>query len=545
MFSQVANVANWIDDPTRLTLSDGRKLNVVFCHDVSPEDKSKMYKLVHDQFNCRECGRRAENYCKHSTKDGLSVFLPPHNVEKFSLSHFKDCVTDTDLKLYNDISSLACNLVKNPIVGLKIVNKSLYDYPRESGGFHHWTVHVPQSYMSSNFSNKEILKIESVFHRYLSELMPSLVTKITGESKENLNSSKESLLLMKECLNAATYGNKFIPALDWCLNIVNDLLSSEKSLHKMTDHEKWTFYATHLLLSPILEELHGAVCPFYHTVNNNILDLLGKANSKEEMIKLVESRLSPENYQRRDVNANINENEVKIAMTHLGDFTNTVMTFSEVCNLPHAVTVNKATSSLSGFNKMLDSLTECKNDAPFNFAKRCETSIEDKIKSIKTVDDLLEFVSQNPHVKVEIESESNNFVYISKTTLDSEKISVPHFWAYCDNKIHTPKWGNVTCILPMYKYITKYKNVAFICDNSKISPSGLGNCCFPEFLNSKYTRICGKAFERLNTTVPIATPDGTLAIGIGKSGKNQQGDVHIKLRINNTEIIINKLFKNP
>lgn len=545
MFSRVVNVANWIYDPTRLTLLDGRKLNVVFCHDVSQEDKRKMYKLVHDQFNCRECGRRAENYCKHSTKYGLPVFLHPSCVEELSYPHCIEFVSKEDYDLYSDMSSLSCNLVKSPIVGLKIVDKSLYDYPQESGGFHHWIVRVPKHYESSNFSNKEILKIESAFHRYLPELMPSLVAKITGESRENLDSSKQSLLLMKECLDVATYGNKFIPALDWCLNIVNDLLSSEKSLHKMTDYEKWTFYATHLLVSPISEELHGAVCPFYHTVNNNILDLLGKANSKEEMIKLVENRLSPENYQRRDVNANINENEIKIAMTHLGDFTNTVMTFSEVCNLPHAVTVNKATSSLYGFNKMLNSLTESKNDAPFNFAKRCETSIEDKIKSIKTVDDLLEFVSQNPYVKVEIESESNNSVYISKTTLDSEKISVPHFWSYCNNKIHTPTWGNVTCILPMYKYITKYKNVAFICDNSEISPSGLGNCCFPEFLNSKYTRICGKAFERLNTTVPIFTPDEKLAIGIGKSGKNQQGDVHIKLRINNTQIIINKLFKNP
>lgn len=65
---------------------------------------------------------------------------------------------------------------------------------------------------------------------------------------------------------------------------------------------------------------------------------------------------------------------------------------------------------------------------------------------------------------------------------------------------------------------------------------------FPSFLNPKYTRIYGKAFEHINTMVGITVPDGVCAFGIGTLVKNGNDLINpFNLLIDNIKITIEKL----
>ena len=171
-----------------------------------------------------------------------------------------------------------------------------------------------------------------------------------------------------------------------------------------------------------------------------------------------------------------------------------------------------------------------------SFASRC-SNID--INSIKNMEDLYKYLENNPYSDVLINTNLMHPLYIAKTTLDLDKLKVPHMWAFTRAIRIKSGWVKLKYIAPLYKYIDSHKNIAFILDYSNVMDiSSITNCCFPDFLAPAYARTCDKAFERINTLKKIAIPSGDLAIGIGTSFSNSKLVQQVKMKINGIEITI-------
>jgi hypothetical protein len=171
-----------------------------------------------------------------------------------------------------------------------------------------------------------------------------------------------------------------------------------------------------------------------------------------------------------------------------------------------------------------------------SFASRC-SNID--INSIKNMEDLYTYLEKNPYSDVFINSSGMHPLFIAKTTLDLNKLKVPHMWAFTRAIGIKSGWIKIKYIAPLYKYIDSHKNIAFIVEqNSVLDISKITNCCFPEFLSSAYSRTCDKAFEKINTLNKITIPSGDLAIGVGTSFSNSKLVQRVNLKINGIEITI-------
>jgi hypothetical protein len=211
------------------------------------------------------------------------------------------------------------------------------------------------------------------------------------------------------------------------------------------------------------------------------------------------------------------------------------MTHEEVSKLPHAIILNpyikEKCGSMEAFEDMKSGLK-----SKGSFASKCSNI---SIKNIKTFDELYRYLEKNPNTELFINSNLANPLYIAKTTLDKEKIKVPHMWAFTKSIKISSGWVKVKYIIPMYKYIESHKNIGFILDSKNVlTKSEIQNCCFPEFLTPAYARTCDKAFERVNTLKKITIPSGDVAIGIGISISNSELVRSINFKINGIELTI-------
>lgn len=524
--------------PLVLKLPGGEQVAAVFTHETQNDELDTLRVFSTVQFNCRECGIRARHFGNLSDTEG-PLFFNAKTVKK---------ITDHDLELYKKMGDVTKKITSGPITDIVLVKGRYVSGVQPIKGesattgeiFRHWAFTIADTDMTTNgISDAKLELIESALHRYIPENLPSMIKKLVGSDTQGAINSLE---MMEQCCHQATYGNKWLPALRWVLDIVKGLKSQY-----MSQRETWAFFAQHLLKAPISKDLYGAVCPFYHTVNSNIIDLLRSAKTKEGMTKLIKERLSPLTYQRRDPNANLAEGEINIAIKHLGEFSNSVMTMEEVSKQPHAVVLGATpSSSMKGFQTLLSKAAKKPDiDSPSGFAARAGS--HGVAAKIKTMDQLLTFLENNPGTKLEMRTDDWRLCYVAKTTLKEEARCHPHFWGFSQHRgalqLGLSIWAEVTGILPMYKYIEGYGNIVFFFRGSRVPHGVIGNCNFPELLSSEYKRTCGKAFERLNTLSKIEIPEGPIAVGLGMSSVNEMKTFNKKvwLRIEGIEIAIDRI----
>lgn len=538
--------------PITLTDSKDKQVAVLFVHQTSAEFIEKVAKLAFEIDNCRECKHRSIKLCKLANEEG-SVFLKCLDV----------FVTEADKsRKYKEIYALAQEVENQPIIDIIVLRgNSVLDLTLDAGkspagqSYHHWTLAIPENLQTDATIDKKRLGLyQKAFHRYIPEMLPAMIQKLCGHgSAKELDDVQASLLLMQKCLHKASYGNKWLPSLNWLLEIVIELKSKATCFKSMKAKERWLFCAKHLLKSPIDSDNDDAVCPFFHTSNGNIIDLLQTALSESAMISMIADRLSPLNYMRRDPDADISDNVIKIAMERLGDFSNKIMTVDEAAKLPHALklSVEKSessgnSSSLASFEKLMDiNKKSVDHKAAGKFAERSGYSEKkNSILSIESVDALLNYLSENTSAHLEVETIGNCIVYVASTTLKQEALCVPHPWVFVNKHVdlgfHT-SWVTVSLIVPMYKYIERYQNFLLVLKNAK-PKEDLPNCNFPEMLSSDYKRTCGKAFERLNTVENLTAPENP-AIGVGSSGHNDKGDLqkHVNIKLDGNLVVIKRL----
>lgn len=462
--------------------------------------------LINDLFNddlhnCRFCRDRIKKFCRISDKDGpllLQFFDKPSQIlaiKRWCSGNFIPKILDQEL---------------------------LFGYEKELGSYPH--IFFPTKYTEKT---KNVSLIQYAVNRYIKDgLLEALVRNLILCNDNNPLEVINSLECFIKCCSKATYGETFINTAKWLISIMEGYSKSNNI----------DLFMKALIDAGIEKDLHGAVITKYHQANDNILSLLRDARTEEAMIKLVENRLNPHNYRRRDSDAILTEGNIDNAMKHLGDFENTIMTHEETAKLPHCITIKgkqENKGSMSAFEQMKSSMKP-----KGSFASRC-SNID--INSISTMESFYEYLEKNPHSDIYIQSYNLEGIYIAKTSIDLDKIITPHMWAFTDAIKRKSGWLKIKYIVPMYKYIESHKNIAFILDSNEIlDTSNIKNCCFPAFLKPAYARTCDKAFERINSLKKIQIPSGDISVGLGTSISGSKLVRNVKIKINGIEIEISK-----
>jgi hypothetical protein len=225
-------------------------------------------------------------------------------------------------------------------------------------------------------------------------------------------------------------------------------------------------------------------------------------------------------------------------MSALGDFSNKIMTHEEAALLPHAIVLQPSSSSMEAFQAMLSSPhVTVRKKTPATFAERCAP--------MDTVVELLRKLREKPGKKLEIQCGGLSNVYVASTTLDPNKLCVPHLWCFMGSRSSAVEWVQVALVHPLFEYIPQYKSVLFTLEKSPgTTAQRYPNCCFPEFLDVSLRRACRSAMEDLNRRVKLTVEPGIKAsVGVGTSAKTETGELikPIRVRWEGREYLISKL----
>lgn len=513
-------------DPFTLIDTDGSQWRYVLEH--RPLGSSDIARnLMFELYRCRTCANRVGKLCRVSGVSG-SVLNCFNKIPSAYVHH----------EAYHKMAALAAKATDAPISDLILLDKdTLFGDKVSVGGFEH--IVCPVEHPSANTQRIQLIK--DAFQRYvISGLFHQFLTRLIAQGED-------SLALLMTCLDKAAYGHKFIPAAKWCKSVLDDLATHAKQWDYFSPKEKISFALHHIIRAGLSKDFIGTVALLFQTANGNIVELLEDAKSEAAMTKLCQDRLNPLNYLRPTAEPTVDM--VKKAAELLRDFTNKILTYERakelirevVCHGRNVTAQSDATSSMTGFSALIANAKAAKAakaaGAP-SFASRCgKSSLDVKIKEIKTLKQFVQFTRDHPELSVEISLDSGSIAYAAETTLSREMIAHRHIWAFMTESSKaefglTGSWAPVAMTLPMYEYIDGHKNCLFVIEGIKPG-SNLGNCCFPELLTSQYQRVCRTAFEGLNRTTKVGVPSGQLMMGIGTSVTDAYGKLShtVNLRV--------------
>jgi hypothetical protein len=410
----------------------GKEIRVLFQHDCDGLAQ-EFVEVAYSQFHCNSCKERSYRLCQLS--NGVKPVLMPMDI----ISKFPQ---NEDIALYKKMAVIASKIVQTRIKRVLVLSgDTIYNYGmnKDTSKYKHWTFKT-----FADTSVKDYALIQAAFDRYINKF-PKIASCGTIEKLEKL----------KQYATEAKYGIILSNPISWLISLINSLhaLPTSSSSTENSDWQRLVVYMQHLLTAPLLPDPMGAVCPFFQTAKNNIIELLGL--EREAAIKLMETRFSPTEYQRRT--ANPNDNEISMGFELLGSFKNEIMTFDEARQCSGFVEI-RANGSL--------------------------TTIPDDTKM--TITQLTSLVGSAGNFVVELMCTDNEPCYIAKTTL-GKNVKYPYLWSFIHENDKNG-WKKMRAIVK----INNTRNVLFITDTKYTS---FGDCCFPEFLSSNLTRVCGKYFE--------------------------------------------------
>ena len=521
--------------------TDGEIWSWLFEHEATHGNRHKAYQMMKASGNCHICSERFRTMSHISDMNGY-ICRPFMNISSEYIHQSE----------FHKMSRFAFDTCEYPISNLILVrDSSVLGYVEKVGGWSHILRTIDPSHLTTCTDEERITLVKNCISRYVtSGLFQRFMSRLVAQDKDSLG-------LMKTCLDKAAYGDKFIPAVDWCGSVLDDIATHSKSWIHFSPKEKIGFAIKHIIRAGLSKDISGSVAMLFQTANNNIIGLLEDAKSENAMTKLCEDRLNPSNYQRRTADAT--EGQIENAIKYLGNFKNIILNKERAMEMipemvchgcienasPDSVSTDTS-SSMSGFAAQL-SKVRVSTHASSSFATRCgKSSIDVEIKGINTVKKFVDFTRLNPGLKVEISLDSAQIAYVAETTLGKDKIDHRHIWAFIGSSKAAyglnSSWAEVTNTIPMYEYIVGYKNVLFVVSGID-STADFRNCCFPEFITSEYRRVCGTAFEGLNRTTKITVPSGQLMVGIGTSAKDAYGTLYqpVYLRINGISVVLGTL----
>jgi hypothetical protein len=521
--------------PPVLFTVDGKKVVMAFEHkNNSTSCLRKATKLARSIDHCNICEERVRKFFPLSIPDkdgcGIPLFLNPDTTpepyKKLARRNEKYCA-------------------ETAITGLCILTSDfLLDYPEEEGMdprmegrlFHHFHVRLPEK----TDEGVEVDLLHKAFHRYCPELLPGMLDTLLPLSKWTLNNGlaemikdiKTSLECIRDAIPEITYGENIRPSVSWLWRVVERFEWMRKMPDQLTPHQRWLFCAEILLWTPISPDgldHQNAVSCVIQQAHNNVIPVMSSANNRSALIKIMNHRLSPLNYQRRTAAPTVGQ--VQNALQGLGDFTNRIMTLTEAAKIPGAVVVGfhqQPVSSMEAFSSMIkEARATAATDpvqpkkSPWGLAAKCGPQIHG-------LRDLVKYARAHPESKMHLDASGTmESVYVAHTTLSAEKRCVPYLWAFHgDSKENSEskkkvfpfggQWTEIAVIIPQYETLIQ-QNAIFLLRGGDHVPADTLNCCFPSFLNVAVRRVCGPAFEKLNKKIRLPVPTKEPAIGRGTS----------------------------
>lgn len=513
----------------QLTTVEGKKITVALRHGGNTD---AFLDMIHQRHRCNTCISRSKRLGRLSIPDKKGHPMPLFLVSSTLLD-------DSYAPLYQANEQLCTT----PIVGLSVLVGSHVEGYLEKEGmeiscsqpFRHYHICIPED-KRSEISSTEAKLLEKAFQRYCSSLLPQLLDTLLpkdgpGTPLEKITRLQESLRIVESALSEAVYGNHLAPSVQWLLRIADFFEKEGKLPHQRTKAQMWLLCAEMLLWTSIHPDGRsgsGVVSPVIQQAHGHVIPLMDKAVDKKAMIRMISDRMSPLNYQRPT--AAPTKGQVENAMATLGEFSNRVLTMEEAAALPHAILCRSqetcTSSSMAAFQDMLGVTKPKKNPA----------SLADRCRGITTLTQLLSEMRNHPEKKLELQVQGMSRIYVAGTTLDPAKLCVPHLWAFLGSfpKNFPDEWSEVAVIHPLYEYLPQYRTILFVLHKVHHPPAvnTMTNCCFPEFLDVQYRRICRSAFEDINKRLSIKIKKGqTLAMGVGVSATNDAGKLNKPLKV--------------
>jgi hypothetical protein len=538
---------------SQLTTVEGKKITVALGHGGNPKD---FCDLIRRQHGCNKCVSRCKVLGRLSILDKKGLSTPLFMVHPKLLDNS-----------YVALAQANGQLCKAPIAGLKVlVGSHVGGYEEEEGmepstqkPFRHYHVRIPED-KRTEVDAVEAKRLEKAFWRYCPTLLPSLLDtllpqKEAGTVEEKVARMKTSLLVAQSALSEAVYGDRLLPSLKWLLLIVEYFEKEGKLPLQRTKGQLWLLCAEMLLwtaIHPDGTDGKNAVSPVVQQAHGNLIPLLDKAMDKQAMVKMLNDRMDPRNYQRPTAAPTLGQ--IQNAMSALGEFSNRVLTVEEAVALPHALSLcssplassssSSMPSSMAIFKDMLATASSTATSTKKNpgaFAGRCATGATGAME-IRTVRDLVAHLKARPHTRLEVSVRGMADMYVGGTTLAKEKICVPHFWCFTGMRgAYAHKfpddWAEVVVVHPLYEYLSQYRTVLLVLKNMRMSTT-VGNCCFPEFLEPQYRRTCRSAFEEMNRRVHLEVKDNEpMAMGVGICAINDSGKLNssVSVRVDGRE----------
>ncbi len=457
---------------------------------------------------------------KYISKNG-SLFLTEEMIEDVDPAH---------KGFYTELIKKIEHAHTYPIINIRTIYENMIMH--EDGGFLHWapSFEVTLPWKQSNFYNLAI-------HRYIiSGQLERLINKIL-ENEGGLEGVIASLTLMEACCHKAKYGDTFLGSIKWLLNFMNKLNDEHIDITTLDAKSKYILFIDFLFTGNLSTDFnHTTVSTNYHQANGNVIDLLATAKSEEAIIKMLEERLSPSNYQRPDPTKVVSEQQISVAEKTLGDFVNTPMTNAEISVLEGALTLFPPDASAgAGYSAMREEMLKARLAARYKqgFAKRCENPFD----KIITFTDLYNYIKANPLTALEIDITSLIVINLIKTTLSGKVdadgdpyIRVPHLWKFNNGKKVVDVIG-MTGFQPV-THLHQFKldkNMNVYMGIKNAVDKGTGNCCFPGFLTPKFTRVLGTVFEKMNTMTKLNIPEEPYFCGVGTSVVDSTGKFYSPL----------------
>ena len=564
----------------------GDKLIAFLLHFPSEMDHSSeaTSQVIRKEWGCEECVKRVKKmfYIVDSNGDGVlepdadDVILTEEQkemveeVRKFVRERKKENLEVTEEKWRLEVvgsvdawqktfDELDTNFSEDVARAYKKSIKSTINLQTKmKGGYEHY--YVCPSEVSSD--GTDLLLMNKAFHKY-QRLMSNLFEKFRNETE--WQGMVDSLEIMLKILNGASYGGKFVASTTWFLDCFK---RSSKPFYWMSIIERANFIGTAICTAPIGKELgNQAAIPFYHQVNDNIMGLLGTAQTEASMRRMIEQRLNPNYYQQKT--AAPKAGAVAMAAKALGQFSVSVATTNELETDPRfsaTIKVGKESRKNKSTIDIYEGLrtkgkTSSKPTGAAGFASRAANTSElpDFVRKIDCIDKpIMTVVELFKHLKdgsiYELEIKYNDTctdTLITSTTLDQEKLIHSHMWLYLnDQPLRFPQLRKikVSHVVPIETHT--HTNCIFVLEGAREalrrSPCTHHNACLGEFLNSKYNS-CKSTFMEVGRKIGIKTPEpheGELAFGIGLSKSTRLGNTlhkstYIYINGINREIQIN------
>lgn len=508
----------WVDSafpavrPFKVTLPNGKTIYFFLRRTLTPASKELIRSL---------CGNGTPYYC-NCCRDRMLFYL--------TLFGESGCVFDASA-----FDLPASVLSYEPgYTGVSFPTKQLYhplfEGHNNDGSYPHVTLAVTE------YSNPADVPFwwDALIHKYY----PLVLNLFSTNSAEGIQESLAILYTLLSSKDGAgrhriPYGDKLEQSVSWLKEHLHDDFNRQSPIAQAVQ-----------VVTAILSGngMHNTLMPrdpimtWYHQAKDNGLDVLACAHDEKAVIAILKERFSPMNYCRPT--AAPSDGQIEIAMKQLGAFEVVVMTAYQASTKYGAIAFSgkdASSSSMAAFAAM-----KVTRGGAAGFASRASRTV---FSPPTTLSELLKIASS---IKLEMYAEGSPST--AYTTTLGDKVIYPHLWCYENGKRPSyyglSGWIPISAVLPMKWEESKgrHRNYLFISPRTRL-PSKVANCCFPEFLSPAYQRICGKAFEKLNTLMTPSVPaTGPYAAGIGTSITGADGSLcrAPRFRANGVEFTISR-----